>query len=225
MTYLVKIALFLLSDPKYAWILLSSQRIGRCTDPGIGHFVSYFLDLWFQWSVDVRTIVVYSVWVDGMLALLKWGGSPPPMEEVKYLHRWKVCDRSKQSLWWTSLHVSDEISIEEDAERKIGWLLKIIFAGTASYVAFQFFPYMGMDLSESPYENFLSNFFFLEAFIAMWFHHRLFVVLIILKKCISGDNLLQQSISLLQVKDPLFKRMGASRLARFAIDGIYSAFF
>nr|CAB3498803.1 unnamed protein product [Digitaria exilis] len=33
-----------------------------------------------------------------------------------------------------------------------------------------------------------------------------------------GDNLLQQSISLLRVKDPLFKRMGASRLARFAVD-------
>ena len=30
---------------------------------------------------------------------------------------------------------------------------------------------------------------------------------------------MQQSISLLKVKDPLFKRMGASRLARFAIDG------
>mgnify|MGYP004716066895 FL=1 len=28
-----------------------------------------------------------------------------------------------------------------------------------------------------------------------------------------------QSVSLLQVKDPLFKRMGASRLAHFAIDG------
>lgn len=34
-----------------------------------------------------------------------------------------------------------------------------------------------------------------------------------------GDNLMQQSVSLLQVKDPLFKRMGASRLARFAVDG------
>ncbi|KRX11490.1 hypothetical protein T07_391 [Trichinella nelsoni] len=33
-----------------------------------------------------------------------------------------------------------------------------------------------------------------------------------------GDNLLQQSLSLLQVKDPLFKRMGASRLAQFAVD-------
>ncbi|CAN4102353.1 unnamed protein product [Withania somnifera] len=33
-----------------------------------------------------------------------------------------------------------------------------------------------------------------------------------------GDNLMQQSVSLLQVKDPLFKRMGASRLTRFAID-------
>ncbi|XVE99843.1 hypothetical protein REPUB_Repub03eG0236500 [Reevesia pubescens] len=33
-----------------------------------------------------------------------------------------------------------------------------------------------------------------------------------------GDNLMHQSVSLLHVKDPLFKRMGASRLARFAID-------
>ena len=30
---------------------------------------------------------------------------------------------------------------------------------------------------------------------------------------------MQQSVSLLTVKDPLFKRMGASRLAQFAIDG------
>lgn len=37
----------------------------------------------------------------------------------------------------------DGLSIEEDAERKIGWLLKMIFAGTASLVAYQFFPYMG----------------------------------------------------------------------------------
>ncbi|CAA6659846.1 unnamed protein product [Spirodela intermedia] len=83
--------------------------------------------------------------------------------------------RHAQMRRFFSAHGRDEISIEEDAERKVGWLLKIIFAGTASYVAYQFFPYM-------------------------------------------GDNLLQQSISLLQVKDPLFKRMGASRLARFAID-------
>lgn len=65
--------------------------------------------------------------------------------------------------------------MEKEAERKIGWMLKLIFAGTATLVAYQFFPYL-------------------------------------------GDNLLQQSVSLLQVKDPLFKRMGASRLARFAID-------
>ncbi|XP_059666818.1 uncharacterized protein LOC132312458 [Cornus florida] len=69
----------------------------------------------------------------------------------------------------------DELAMEKEAERKIGWLLKLLFAGTASVVAYQFFPYM-------------------------------------------GDNLLQQSVSLLQVKDPLFKRMGASRLARFARD-------
>ncbi|KAK3015212.1 hypothetical protein RJ639_005421 [Escallonia herrerae] len=71
--------------------------------------------------------------------------------------------------------VINEQAIEEEAERKIGWLLKLIFAGTAAFVGYQFFPYL-------------------------------------------GENLMQQSVSLLHVKDPLFKRMGASRLARFAID-------
>ena len=33
---------------------------------------------------------------------------------------------------------------------------------------------------------------------------------------------MQQSVSLLHVKDPLLKRMGASRLARFAIDGNFN---
>ncbi|CAA2945341.1 Hypothetical predicted protein [Olea europaea subsp. europaea] len=56
-------------------------------------------------------------------------------------------------------------SLEEEAERKIGWMLKLLFAGTATIVAYQFFPYL-------------------------------------------GDNLMQQSVSLLHVKDPLFKRMG-----------------
>lgn len=35
---------------------------------------------------------------------------------------------------------------------------------------------------------------------------------------------MQQSVSLLQVKDPLFKRIGASRLARFATDGTFYHF-
>ncbi|WVZ60036.1 hypothetical protein U9M48_010108 [Paspalum notatum var. saurae] len=69
----------------------------------------------------------------------------------------------------------DDRALEEEAEKKFGWILKIFFLGTAGLVGYQFFPYM-------------------------------------------GDNLLQQSISLLRVKDPLFKRMGASRLARFAVD-------
>ncbi|XP_072988994.1 uncharacterized protein [Typha latifolia] len=76
---------------------------------------------------------------------------------------------------FSSLHGRDDISIEEEVEKKAGWVLKFIFIGTAGLVGYQFFPYM-------------------------------------------GDNLLQQSISLLHVKDPLFKRMGASRLARFAVD-------
>jgi len=69
----------------------------------------------------------------------------------------------------------DDRALEEEAEKKFGWILKIFFLGTAGLVGYQFFPYM-------------------------------------------GDNLLQQSISLLRVKDPLFKRMGASRLTRFAVD-------
>ncbi|RCV41568.1 hypothetical protein SETIT_9G147000v2, partial [Setaria italica] len=85
--------------------------------------------------------------------------------------------------WWRpgapvgseSLHLRRERALEEEAEKKFGWILKIFFLGTAGLVGYQFFPYM-------------------------------------------GDNLLQQSISLLRVKDPLFKRMGASRLGRFAVD-------
>lgn len=39
------------------------------------------------------------------------------------------------------------MSLEEEAERKAGWLLKIFFIGTAALVAFEFFPYMGMALN------------------------------------------------------------------------------
>ncbi|KAK7861314.1 uncharacterized protein LOC112018920 [Quercus suber] len=93
---------------------------------------------------------------------------------TSYLCRRKLgCNVQSRNL--SSFNVKDELAIEKDAERKIGWLLKLIFAGTASAVAYQLFPYL-------------------------------------------GENLMQQSVSLLHVKDPLFKRMGASRLARFAID-------
>ncbi|CAN0909861.1 hypothetical protein LINGRAHAP2_LOCUS25992 [Linum grandiflorum] len=70
---------------------------------------------------------------------------------------------------------SIEMAMEEEAERKIGWVLKLIFAGTATTIGYQFFPYM-------------------------------------------GDTLVHQSISLLQVKDPYFKRTGASRLTKYAVD-------
>nr|GLL37349.1 uncharacterized protein LOC109182153 [Ipomoea trifida]GMD42254.1 Kinesin-like protein [Ipomoea batatas] len=92
-----------------------------------------------------------------------------------HIFRSKAVNFQPQKNFSASSYGRDERSIEEEAERKIGWLLKLIFAGTATVVAYQFFPYM-------------------------------------------GDNLLKQSVTLLQVKDPLFKRMGASRLARFAID-------
>ncbi|XP_019175754.1 PREDICTED: uncharacterized protein LOC109171077 [Ipomoea nil] len=92
-----------------------------------------------------------------------------------HIFRSKAVNFQPQKKFSASSYGRDERSIEEEAERKIGWLLKLIFAGTATVVAYQFFPYM-------------------------------------------GDNLLEQSVTLLHVKDPLFKRMGASRLARFAID-------
>ncbi|CAL0320350.1 unnamed protein product [Lupinus luteus] len=80
-----------------------------------------------------------------------------------------------QSRNFSSQKLKDELSIEEEAERKVGWLLKSIFFVTAGAAGYHFFPYM-------------------------------------------GENLMQQSVSLLRVKDPLYKRMGASRVARFAID-------
>lgn len=39
--------------------------------------------------------------------------------------------------------------IEKEAERKVGWLLKLIFAGTATFLGYQIFPYMGKKLSLS----------------------------------------------------------------------------
>ncbi|XWS07583.1 hypothetical protein CRYUN_Cryun41cG0001400 [Craigia yunnanensis] len=121
---------------------------------------------------------------DRFKSLEKRGLIPPSAKSGSYC--------SKESLGMCSLEIShhlmekvqikcfillvaDEAYLEQEAERKIGWLLKLIFAGTATFVAYQFFPYM-------------------------------------------GDNLMHQSVSLLYVRDPLFKRMGASRLARFAID-------
>lgn len=41
-------------------------------------------------------------------------------------------------------HASEDLALEEEAERKFGWVLKAIFVGTAGLVVFQFFPYMGM---------------------------------------------------------------------------------
>ncbi|XAR71885.1 hypothetical protein NMG60_11018335 [Bertholletia excelsa] len=91
-----------------------------------------------------------------------------------YLYRAKI--GNVQSRNFSSPHYRKEgPSLEEEAERKIGWFFKLIFVGTATVVAYNMFPYM-------------------------------------------GENLMRQSVSLLRVKDPLFKRMGASRLSRFAIN-------
>ncbi|XP_026382895.1 uncharacterized protein LOC113278214 [Papaver somniferum] len=76
---------------------------------------------------------------------------------------------------FSSFAPKDEIALEAEVERKVGWMLKAFYVASATFVGYQFFPYM-------------------------------------------GDNLLHQSISLMHVKDPLFKRMGASRISRFAVD-------
>jgi hypothetical protein len=55
-----------------------------------------------------------------------------------------LCRKNAPFSIGTLLLLADELSIEQDAERKIGWLLKIIFAGTASAVGYQLFPYLGM---------------------------------------------------------------------------------
>ncbi|XP_047328683.1 uncharacterized protein LOC124932122 [Impatiens glandulifera] len=91
-----------------------------------------------------------------------------------YLYRRKPVNVQSRR-FSSSNYVKDERAMEEEADRKIGWFLKLLFVGTATAVGYEFFPYM-------------------------------------------GDNLIQQSVSLLRVKDPLFKRMGASRLTRFAVD-------
>ncbi|CAF2058992.1 unnamed protein product [Brassica napus] len=44
---------------------------------------------------------------------------------------------------FSSLTKKEDLTFEEEAERKIGWMLKLFFAGTATYVGYQFFPYMG----------------------------------------------------------------------------------
>ena len=43
-----------------------------------------------------------------------------------------------------SLLLADGLFIEQDAERKIGRLLKLLLVGTTSVVAYQIFPYMGL---------------------------------------------------------------------------------
>ncbi|TXG74329.1 hypothetical protein EZV62_002908 [Acer yangbiense] len=40
------------------------------------------------------------------------------------------------------LPCANELSIDQEAERKIGWLLKLIIAGTATAFGYQFFPYI-----------------------------------------------------------------------------------
>jgi hypothetical protein len=39
--------------------------------------------------------------------------------------------------------LTDDRALEEEAEKKFGWILKIFFLGTAGLVGYQFFPYMG----------------------------------------------------------------------------------
>lgn len=110
-------------------------------------------------------------------------------------------------IWGVCFCFVDDLTLEEEAERKIGWMLKLFFAGTATYVGYQFFPYMGMSVS-------------LYSLKYLFFSFYIFLLCVLLVTCwFLGDTLIQQSVSLLHVKDPLFKRIGASRLSRFAIDG------
>jgi hypothetical protein len=44
---------------------------------------------------------------------------------------------------------SDDRALEEEAEKKFGWILKIFFLGTAGLVGYQFFPYMGTGSSST----------------------------------------------------------------------------
>lgn len=131
---------------------------------------------------------------------------------------WLVC-------FYSYFILPEELSVEEEAERKVGWLLKLIFLGTVSFAGYHFIPYMGMKLD-------LNDCFFILSqepclFIANRSKRKSLIMLRIFLLCleISGDNLMQHSIKLLQVKDPLFKRMGASRLSRFAIDGMFTCCF
>ncbi|KAI3958321.1 hypothetical protein MKW98_011009 [Papaver atlanticum] len=55
---------------------------------------------------------------------------------------------------------------------------------------------------------------FTQQFRPVWSHN------IVVDSLYNGDNLLQQSITLMHVKDPLFKIMGASRISRFVVDGM-----
>jgi hypothetical protein len=84
--------------------------------------------------------------------------------------------------------------------------LKIFFLGPAGLVGYQFFPYMGTGSSTGVWIISIAYFSGEPELVAS-------------PDKFSGDNLLLQSISLLCVKDPLFKRMRASRLTRFAVDG------
>ncbi|KAL1191458.1 hypothetical protein V5N11_002287 [Cardamine amara subsp. amara] len=44
---------------------------------------------------------------------------------------------------FSSFNKKDDLTLEEEAERKIGWCLKIFFAGTATYIGYQFFSLLG----------------------------------------------------------------------------------
>ena len=49
-------------------------------------------------------------------------------------------------VFWLELKwCADDRALEEEAEKKFGWILKIFFLGTAGLVGYQFFPYMGIN--------------------------------------------------------------------------------
>ena len=53
---------------------------------------------------------------------------------------------SVEYVFWRQLKwCTDDRALEEEAEKKFGWILKIFFLGTAGLVGYQFFPYMGIN--------------------------------------------------------------------------------
>ncbi|URE23726.1 hypothetical protein MUK42_17272 [Musa troglodytarum] len=74
------------------------------------------------------------IWKDLKMNVIEYLG--PQMSSGKHTVRESFLRR------FSTINERDDMSLEEEAERKAGWLLKLFFVGTAALVAFEFFPYM-----------------------------------------------------------------------------------